>query len=99
MQVVTRSYNAARSGANLNETVLTPRKIGANLLVKKVSLHFAGDPHVKDDPRLEAQPRYLPAIKMSDGKVHAVVYVCAMATNVWVFDQYDGKPSWVSPTH
>jgi len=99
MQVVTRSYNAARSGANLNETVLTPRKVGANLLVKKVSLHFAGDPHVKDDPRLEAQPLYLPAIKMSDEKVHDVVYVCTMANNVWAFDANDGKPIWASPTH
>jgi outer membrane protein assembly factor BamB len=99
MQVVTRSYGPARSGANLSETILTPKKVGANLLVKRVSLHFADEPHPKDDPRLEAQPLYLPGVHMSDGKVHDVVYVCTMANNVWAFDANDGKPIWHTPTH
>ena len=41
MQVVMRSYNAARSGANLSETVLTPRKVGANLLVSDAGVNAA----------------------------------------------------------
>ena len=93
MHVETRSYNAARTAANLNETVLTPRKIGSNLLVKKFSLHFG------DDPRLESQPLYVSGIKMSDGKVHDVVYVCTMANNVWAFDATDGKSIWPKPTN
>jgi outer membrane protein assembly factor BamB len=99
MRVVTRSYEPARSGANLSETVLTPRKVGSNLLVKKLSLHFGDDPQLKDDPRLEAQPLYIPGIQMSDGKVHDVVYICTMANNVWAFDANDGKPIWPNPTN
>ena len=99
MRVVMRSYDPARSGANLSETALTPRKVGSNLLVKKLSLHFGDDPNLKDDPRLEAQPLYIPGIQMSDGKVHDVVYVCTMANNVWAFDANDGEPIWPKPTN
>src|SRR6516162_6063930 len=86
--VFTRSYNAARTGANPNETELTPQDVGNNLLVKLFSLNF------DDDPRLEAQPLYVPGVKMNDGKVHDVVYVCTMANNVWAFDASDGSQIW-----
>lgn len=99
MQVVMRSFDAARSGANLNETILTPRKVGSNLLVKRFSLHFGDNPNLTDDPRLEAQPLYVSGVQMSDGKVHDVVYVCTMANNVWAFDANDGKPIWAKPTN
>src|ERR1700751_1561125 len=99
MQVVMRSFDAARSGANLNETILTPRKVGSNLLVKRFSLHFGDNPNLNDDPRLEAQPLYVSGVQMSDGKVHDVVYVCTMANNVWAFDANDGKPIWAKPTN
>jgi hypothetical protein len=94
-----RSYDAARSGTNLNETILTPRKVGSNLLLKRFSLHFGDDPHLNDDPRLEAQPLYVPGVQMSDGKLHDVVYVCTMANNVWAFDAKDGAPIWPKPTN
>jgi outer membrane protein assembly factor BamB len=99
MNVEMRSYNPARTGSNLSESNLTPRDVGANILVKRFSLHFADDPGLKDDPRLEAQPLYVSGIKMSDGKVHNVVYVCTMANNVWAFDAEDGKPIWAHPTN
>jgi outer membrane protein assembly factor BamB len=99
MQVVMRSYDAARTGANLNETILTPRRVGSNLLIKRFSLHFGDDPHLADDPRLEAQPLYVSGVQMSDGKVHDVVYVCTMANNVWAFDAKDGTPIWPKPTN
>jgi hypothetical protein len=92
MNVEMRSYNPARTGSNLTESTLTPRAVGANILVKRFSLHFADDPALKDDPRLEAQPLYVSGLKMSDGQVHDVVYVCTMANNVWAFDAKDGKP-------
>jgi outer membrane protein assembly factor BamB len=99
MHVVMRSYDAARSGANLKETILTPRKVGSRLLIKRFSLHFADDPALGDDPRLEAQPLYVSGMNMSDGKVHDVVYVCTMANNVWAFDANNGKPIWAKPTN
>jgi hypothetical protein len=50
MNVLTRSFDAARTGSNSNETQLAPQDDGSNLLVKRVQ--FA----VNDDPRIEAQP-------------------------------------------
>jgi outer membrane protein assembly factor BamB len=91
--ILTRSYDAARTGANTDETVLTPQKVAGNVLVKHFSMVF------NDDPRLEAQPLYVPSITMDDGKLHDVVYVCTMANNVWAFDAHDGKPIWKTPAH
>ena len=93
MKVTTRSYDASRTGSNLEETVFTPHDVGNNLMVKKFSLHL------DDDPRIEAQPLYIPALKMSDGKIHDVIYVCTMANNVWAFDANTGKAIWAKPTH
>src|SRR4051794_16763051 len=89
--VLTRSYDAARTGANPHETKLTPGKVGGNLMVKRFSLHF------DDDPRLEAQPLYVPGVKMNDGKEHDVVYVCTMANNIWAFDAKNGHKIWQHP--
>jgi outer membrane protein assembly factor BamB len=92
MRVTTRSYNPSRTGANIQETILDPDNVGKNLMFKH--LHF----HVSDDPRIEAQPLYMPGIKMNDGKIHNVVYVCTMANNIWAFDADDGKAIWKTPS-
>src|SRR2546425_7299250 len=91
--VLTRAFDAARTGANTQETVLTPQNVSHNLLQKRFSLKF------DDDPRLEAQPLYVPGITMNDGKVHDVVYVCTMANNVWAFDANDGARIWANPVN
>jgi outer membrane protein assembly factor BamB len=91
--VVTRSYDIARTGANTRETMLTPRRVGDGFLTKYFSLTF------NDDPRLEAQPLYVPDLTMKDGKVHDVVYVCTMANNIWAFDANDGTPIWKRPVN
>jgi outer membrane protein assembly factor BamB len=88
MNVVTRSYHASRTGANTNETVLTPTRVGSNVLVKSHSLNF------DDDPRLEAQPLYVSQLTMKNGKKHDAVFVCTMANNVWAFDVHDGSVLW-----
>jgi outer membrane protein assembly factor BamB len=93
MRVFTRSYDNARTGANSQETVLTPKMVANNILVKRFSLNF------DDDPRLEAQPLYISGIRMNDGKVHDVVYVCTMANNVWAFDANGGTPIWQKPVN
>ncbi|GAA5129136.1 hypothetical protein [Pseudonocardia adelaidensis] len=94
MNVLTRSYNASRTGSTLEETVLTPKNVGSNLLVKTQSLL-----PVNDDPRLEAQPLYVSQLKMNDGNVHDVIYVCTMSNNVWAFDAKTRKPIWQQPTN
>jgi len=95
--VLTRSYNAARTAANTQETELTPQNVGDNLLVKLFSLKFSDDAALHDDPRLEAQPLYVPGVQMNDGKVHDVVYVCTMANTIWAFDANDGTAIWKNP--
>jgi outer membrane protein assembly factor BamB len=90
MNVLTRSYDVSRTGSNLEETILTPKKVGSNLLRKTPSLQVDKD----DDPRLEAQPLYVSQITMNDNNVHDVVYVCTMANNMWAFDANTGNPIW-----
>jgi PQQ enzyme repeat len=88
-----RSYDIARTAVNIEEKVLTPQRVGSNLLRKLSSAVF------DDDPRLEAQPLYVPGLAMSDGRQHDVLYVCTMANNVWAFDANDGKAIWPRPVN
>jgi outer membrane protein assembly factor BamB len=89
MNVITRSYHRSRTGANTNETALTPGRIASNVLVKSHTLDF------DDDPRLEAQPLYIPQLVLKhDQKAHDVVFVCTMANNVWAYDVKDSSVLW-----
>jgi hypothetical protein len=90
--VLTRSYDNARTGTNLAETTFTPRKVLAQGLSKRFSLYLKND-----DPRIEAQPLYVPGIVMNDGKKHDVVYVFSMSNNVWAFDANTGAKIWRHP--
>jgi outer membrane protein assembly factor BamB len=90
--VLTRSYDNARTGANLSETTFTPRQVLAQGLTKRFSLYLKND-----DPRIEAQPLYVPGITMNDGKKHDVVYVFSMSNNVWAFDANTGAQIWRHP--
>jgi PQQ enzyme repeat len=92
MDVLTRSYDVARTGTNSQETILTPQKVGNNLLIQQTS------PHVNDDPRIEAQPLYVSGVDIG-GTRHDVVYVATMANNIWAFNAADGKPLWPRPVH
>ncbi len=78
--VLTRSYDNGRTGANYTETVLTPDAIVQRGMSKFKSLVVAND-----DPRIEAQPLYVPNL-MIQGKPHNVVFVATMGNNVWAFD-------------
>lgn len=89
MNVLTRSYQASRTGANTSETELTPNRVGSNVLIKSHSLNF------DDDQRLEAQPLYVRQLTVAkDNKAHDVVFICTMANNVWAFDVNDGSVLW-----
>jgi outer membrane protein assembly factor BamB len=90
MQVLTRSYDNARTGANIQESVLTPTKVQSGLKIL-FSLH------IPDDQRLEAQPLYVPGITMSDSQIHDVVYICSMGNTIWAFDANTGAAIWPSP--
>ena len=90
--VLTRSYDNTRSGANVNERVLSPGAIRAHGLAKAFSLVLAGD-----DPRIEAQPLYVPGVVMPDGKAHDVIYAFSMSNHVWAFDAGNGAALWHHP--
>ena len=84
--VLTRSYDNQRTGANRSETVLKPGNVST--LQKLFSIS------VPDDPRLEAQPLFVPNMTMPDGKVHNILYVCSMANTVYAFDADTGAKQW-----
>jgi glucose dehydrogenase len=86
-QVLTRSYNNQRTGANTGETSLTPANV-ANLKKLRELPVDAGD-----DPRIEAQPQFVPKLQMAD-EPHDVVIVCTMANNVYAFDANTGAKLW-----
>jgi hypothetical protein len=77
--VLTRSYDNARTGANTSERILTPERVQKGL--RRVKRFI-----VDDDARIEAQPLYVPNLKLSDGSRHNVVFVASMGNHVWAFD-------------
>lgn len=97
IDVLTRSYNNARTGANVHESTLTPDRVRTSLQ-RLFTLDVMKDAEVKDDPRLEAQPLIVTGLKIGqDQAVHDVAYVCTMANNVWAFDAKTGDPLWPKP--
>jgi outer membrane protein assembly factor BamB len=105
--VLTRSYNNARTAANTSETVLTPDLVLSQRTPLRISLNIATkDSCPADGPadqrppgatRVEAQPLYVPNIRMSDGKKHDVIYAFSMENRVWAFDANTGKAIWPAP--
>jgi hypothetical protein len=57
--VLTRSYDNGRTGANLTETTLTPAVVAGKGLARVRSFDLT-DGGFQDDPRIEAQPLYVP---------------------------------------
>jgi outer membrane protein assembly factor BamB len=86
-QVLTRSYNNRRTGANISETSLTPANVGGLKKLRELSLD------ADDDPRIEAQPLYVPNLEIS-GAAHDVVFVTTMANNIYAFDANSGDKLW-----
>jgi hypothetical protein len=92
VEVLTRSYNNARTGATNGEHVLTPAAIASAGLRKLFSMR------ITDDARgAEAQPLIVPDVTMPDGTKHDVAYLCSMANTVWAFDANDGTQLWANP--
>jgi hypothetical protein len=92
--VFTRSYDNGRTGANTGESTFTPALVASKGLQRIKSLKV-------DDPRIEAQPLYVPKLVMKkDGKEHNVVFVASMGNHVFAFDANakQGKDLlWKSP--
>src|SRR6266853_4837593 len=84
--VLTRSFDFVRSGANTAETVLTPttvQKHGVKILRTLQT----------DDPRIDAQPLYISAITIG-GKLRSVIYQATMGNTVFACDADTGELLW-----
>ena len=86
-QVLTRSYDNHRTGANTSEKILTTGNVGSLKRLRVLTLD------ADDDPRIEAQPLYVPGLN-AVGETHDVVYICTMANNVYAFDANTGEKLW-----
>jgi hypothetical protein len=86
--VLTRSYDNLRSGANLNETGLTPANVAG---LKKIFSLQPGD----DARGCEAQPLLVPGVTTASGTRHDLCILCSMGNKVSAFDANDGTLLWV----
>ena len=83
-RVITSQYDNARTGANLNETILTPRNVNVQHLGKIFTLHVDGDVY--------AQPLFLSGVEIPGKGRHDVLFVATEHDTVYAFDAY-GSPS------
>lgn len=88
--VTTRSYDQFRSGANTEETILTPASVRTRGIRQLLTLPLPGDKR-----GCEAQPLVVPGVKMADGTTHDVVYVATMANQIFAFDINTGARLWM----
>jgi hypothetical protein len=82
--VLTGQYNRSRTGANLQETTLTPSNVSAGTF----GLLFAQPV----DADIFAQPLYVPNLTIN-GAVHNVAFVATLRNSVYAFDADTSQPA------
>lgn len=89
ISVSTRSYDNARSGANVHETVLTAAAVKTRGIKRLFSLDLPGDRR-----GAEAQPLIASGVRLPNGRVADLVIIATMANQVFAFDAGDGTRVW-----
>ncbi len=85
VNIYTRNYDAARTGANLKEKTLTPANVNAASFGKLYT--------VPTDGQVYAQPLYVSQLNIAGG-VHDVVFVASMMNTVYAIDAPTGNILW-----
>jgi len=89
VSVLTWHNDAARTGQNLQETVLTPSNVNSTNFGKLFQLPTSGTL----DGKVDAQPLYVPSLSINSG-THNVVYVATENDTVYAFDADNGATLW-----
>jgi hypothetical protein len=86
--VPTAQYDNQRTGANLNETVLTPRTVASKQFGALFSFSVDGDVY--------AQPLYVPSLDIPGKGRHNVVFLVTSHDSVYAFDAaaHPAEPLW-----
>jgi hypothetical protein len=79
--VWTGSYDNNRTGANINETILTPANVTAGQFGKLAAVSVSGC--------IFAQPLYVPGVIGSDGNSRDLFFVATATNMVYAFDAND----------
>src|SRR5262249_45286407 len=85
VSVLTQHNNNARTGANLNETILKVSNVTVNQFGKLFSRTVDG--------QIYTQPLYVPGVNIPNQGVHNVVYVATMNNSVYAFDADNANAS------
>jgi Ricin-type beta-trefoil lectin domain-like/PQQ-like domain len=85
VDVLTQHNNQFRTGANTNETILTPANVNSTQFGKLFSYAVDGSVY--------AQPLYVSGLSISGG-THNVVYVVTMEDSVYAFDADVNTTYW-----
>ena len=86
IDVVTYHNDVARTGQNLNETVLTPANVSMAT--------FGRVGFFSVDGRVDAQPLFLSSVMISGQGTHNVLYVATEHDSVYAFDGDTGMVLW-----
>ena len=87
-QVLTSQMNAARTGADTSETLLTPRNVNARDFGHRFRIPADGD--------VFAQPLVLPHVRLADGQVRDIVFIATEHCSVDAWDAHvtSVRPIW-----
>src|SRR6202521_5095846 len=86
LPVLTSRADISRTGANTNETLLTPTNVGQNSFGRLFSFPV--------DYVVMAQPLYVPNVNIPGHGTHNVVYVVTQADSVYAIDADTGTQLW-----